>query len=74
MAGKIKQNRIVTFTEDWGRYKKGDHAMNVVLADKLSQRKAPIKVKEVDVEKFVTEVKARKTEADQKAEEAMKKK
>lgn len=74
MAGKIKQNRVVTFTEDWGRYKKGDHAMNVVLADKLSQRKAPIKVKEVDVEKFVTEVKARKTEADQKAEEAMKKK
>lgn len=74
MAGKIKQNRIVTFTEDWGRYKKGDHAMNVVLADKLSQRKAPIKVKEVDVEKYVTEVKARKTEADQKAEEALKKK
>lgn len=74
MAGKIKQNRIVTFTEDWGRYKKGDHAMNVVLADKLSQRKAPIKVKEVNVEKYVTEVKARKTEADQKAEEALKKK
>jgi hypothetical protein len=48
--------------------------MNVVLAEKLLKRKAPITVAEVNVEKYVGEVKALKSEADQKAEDALKKK
>ena len=72
MAGKLKQVRIVTFTEDYGRYAKGDHAMNVTLADKLVKRKAPVKVKEVKVEEMVSKIKTRKALQKKKVEEAAK--
>lgn len=55
MAGRLKEVRIVEFKEDfvvkdkvW--YKKGTHAMNVTVADKLKRMKAPITVREAESE------------------------
>lgn len=72
MAGKINQIRIVTFSKDWGRYTKGEHAMHVTLADKLVKRKAPVTVKEVKIEEMVSKIKTKKAQEKAKAEEASK--
>lgn len=72
MAGKIKQVRIVTFKEDFGRYAKGEHAMNVSVADKLVKLKAPVTVKEVKMEEIVSKIKTKKAQEKKKAEEASK--
>lgn len=61
MAGRISDIRIVTFKSDFGRYKKGDHAMHKSLAEKLNKRKAPISIKkaEPDVKKLEEKLRAK---------------
>lgn len=46
MGRKINDVRKVTFSKDFGRYRKGEHAMHVRVAEKLEKRGAPVKVEE----------------------------
>jgi hypothetical protein len=69
MAGKLKNVRVVTFSEDFGRYKKGKHAMHESVAEILEKQGAKIKVAKVDKEEMVKTVKSNIAKANKKAKE-----
>lgn len=69
MAGNLKDVRIVTFAEPFGRYTKGEHAMHKSVAEKLvKNKKAKVSVKEAkpEYEKRVEAIKAKKAEKEAK--------
>lgn len=67
MAGKVKDIRLVTFKDDYGRFTKGQHAMHKSLAEKLEARKAPVKVELAET--FAQKLKEKRKEEVLKAKE-----
>ena len=70
MSKKKEDTRIVTFSEAWGQYEKGEHAMHKSVAEVLVKKKAPVKVAKVDWEKLYEKIKAKKAEQIAKQEKA----
>jgi hypothetical protein len=68
MAGNLKDVRVVTFKEDFGRFKKGEHAMHVSLAEKLEKKGAKISIKsgKEEYEKRVEVIKTEKAKQENK--------
>jgi hypothetical protein len=75
MAGKIEQIVIVTLSEDIRYHKKGVHAMNVKVAEKLKDTGAKMTTKPAKevIESLISKVKAKREgsiEAQEKAQKA----
>ena len=68
MAGNLKDVRVVSFKEDFGRYTKGEHAMHVTVAEKLKKKGAKIEIKSAkdEYEKKIEAIKAKKAKEEAK--------